>query len=233
MLDLNPLLRELHRLRKLIRDAQAEIERAPKVLKAHQTRLANQEKALADAKDALKHRKADVLTGEASIKSLNQSLAKHEKQLDTLTDPRQVEAKQHDIANTKELIAKTEDDVLTAMADVDERTAKIPELEAAVTKAKADFAAYEKDSAERVVRLKDEVKTATAALAAEEAKVPPAIRGQYDRLVKAHGADAFAAVENQTCTHCRVGITQQGLADLRAGSQFICCRNCGRAHYMA
>jgi len=230
---LNPLLKELHRLRKLIRDAQAEIERAPKVLKAHQTRLANQEKALADARDALKHRKADILTGEATIKSLNQSLAKHEKQLDTLTDPRQIEAKQRDIANTKETIAKTEDDVLAALTDVDERTAKIPDLEAAVTKAKADFAAYEKDAAERLVRLKDEVKTATAALAVEEAKIPPAIRGQYDRLIKAYGADAFAPVENQTCVHCRVGITTQGLADLRQGSQFMCCRNCGRAQYLA
>ena len=233
MLDLNPLLRELHRLRKLIRDAQAEIDRGPRVLKAHQTKLATQEKALADARDALKHRKADVLTGEATIKSLNQSLAKHQKQLDTLTDPRQIEAKEHDIANTRELIAKTEDDLLTAMTDVDERTGRIPDLEAALTKAKADFTAYETEAAERMVRLKDEAKVATAALAAEEAKIPAGIRGQYDRLVKAHGADAFAAVENQTCTHCRVGITQQGLADLRAGSQFICCRNCGRAQYLA
>jgi uncharacterized protein len=230
---LNPLLRELHRLRKLIRDAQGEIDRAPRVLKAHQTKLANQEKAVADAKDALKHRKADVLTGEATIKSLNQTLIKYQKQLDGLTDPRQMEAKGHEIATTKELIAKAEDDYLTAVTDVDELAAKVPEVEAALAKAKADFANYEKEAAERMVRLKDEVKTASAALAAEEAKIPPAIRGQYDRLVKAHGADAFAAVENQTCTHCRVGITQQGLADLRAGTEFICCRNCGRAQYMA
>lgn len=230
---LNPLLRELHRLRKLIRDAQGEIDRGPRVLKAHQAKLANQEKAVADARDALKHRKADVLTGEASIKSLNQALARHEKQLDTLTDPRQIEAKEHDIANTKELIAKTEDDILTAMTDVDERTAKVPELEAALAKAKADFGTYEKEAADRLGRLRDELKTATAALATEEAKIPPAIRGQYDRLVKAHGADAFAPVENQTCVHCRVGITQQGLADLRHGSEFICCRNCGRAQYLA
>lgn len=229
---LNPVLKELHRLRKLIRDAHAEIERAPKVLKAHQTRLANQEKALVDAKDALKHRKADVLTGEATIKSLNQSLAKHEKQLDTLTDPRQVEAKQHDIANTKESIAKTEDDVLTALSDVDERTAKIPELEAAVTKAKADFAIYEKDSAERLVRLKEEVKTATAALAAEEAKMPASMRGTYDRLVKAHGADALAVVENQNCAHCRLGVTQQQMSDLLKSTEFHTCRSCGRILYL-
>jgi uncharacterized protein len=230
---LNPLLKELHRLRKHLRDAQAEIDRGPRVLKAHQTKLAAQEKALADARDALKHRKADVLTGEATIKSLNQSLAKHEKQLDTLTDPRQIEAKEHDIANTRESIARTEDEVLTAMGDVDERTARIPDLEAAVAKAKADFATYEKEAAERLARLKDEVKTATAALTAEETKIPPAIRGQYDRLVKAYGADAFAAVENQICTQCRVGITTQGLADLRQGNEFICCRNCGRAQYLA
>lgn len=230
---LNPLLRELHRLRKLIRDAQGEIDRGPRVLKAHQTKLANQEKALADARDALKHRKADVLTGEATIKSLNQNLARHEKQLDSLTDPRQIEAKEHDIANTKQLIAKTEDDILTAMTDVDERTAKVPELEAALAKARSDFASYEKEAAERLVRLKDELTVATTALTAEEALIPPAIRGQYDRLVRAHGADAFAPVENQGCSFCRVGITQQGLADLRQGSEFICCRNCGRAQYLA
>src|SRR4051812_32116739 len=233
MPNLNPLLKELHRLRKLVRDAQGEIDRGPRVLKAHQTKLAAQEKALADAKDALKHRKADVLTGESQIKSLGQTLAKYQKQLDGLTDPRQIEAKDHDVANTRAPIAQQEDDLLAAMGDVDDRAAEIPDFEAAVAKAKADFAAYEKEAAERMGRLKGEVQAATAVLAAEEAKIPPPIRGQYDRLVKAHGADAFAAVENQTCTHCRVGITTQGLADLRQGGQFICCRNCGRAQYLA
>jgi predicted nucleic acid-binding Zn-ribbon protein len=228
---LNPLLRELHRLRKHIRDAQAEIDRGPRVLKAHQTKLAGQEKALADAKDALKHRKADILTGEAQVKSLNAALAKHEKQLDTLTDPRQIEAKQHDIQNTKDLITKQEDDLLIAMSDVDERTAAIPGLETALTKAKADFAVYEKEAAERMARLKEEVATATKALATEDAKVPAAIKGQYDRLVKAHGADALAAVVDHACSHCRVNITAQDEHDIRA-DLFTCCKNCGRALYL-
>ena len=229
---LNPLLRELHRLRRLIRDAQTEIDRAPKVLTLQRTKLTAQEKAVAGAKDALKHRKADVLTGESTLKSLQQALAKHEKQLDGLTGPKEIEAKQHDIANTKELIAWTEDEVLTALGDVDERTAKIPDLEAALTKAKADFAVYEKEAAERVARLMDEVATATQALAAEEANVPAAARGQYDRLVKAHGADALAAVEGQTCTHCRTRITAQQLSDLQRGTEIMFCRSCGRIVYL-
>src|SRR5206468_1214374 len=83
---LNPLLRELHRLRKLIRDAQVEIERAPKVQKLQQAKLAAQEKVLADAREELKKRKTGILTGEALIKSLNQALSKHEKQLNALTE---------------------------------------------------------------------------------------------------------------------------------------------------
>lgn len=230
---LSPLLREIHRLRKLIRDAQAEIERAPKVAKAHQTKLASQEKAVADAKEDLKKRKAGILTGEAQIKSLNQTLKKHEKQLDDLTAPRDVEAKQHDITNTKELIAKQEDELLAAMTEVDERTAKIPDLESALAKAKADFATFEKESAERLKMLKDEVATATATLAQEEAKLPAVIRPQYDRIVKAHGADSLAAVENNNCSYCRVGITSQNYNDLLKGSGFLICRNCGRGLYLS
>jgi predicted nucleic acid-binding Zn-ribbon protein len=229
---LSPLLREIHRLRRLIRNAKDEVERAPRVLKAHQAKLAAQEKVLADAKEDLKKRKAGILTGEAQIKSLNQTLARHERQMNDLTAPRDVEAKQHDITNTKTLIGQTEDELLATMTDVDERVARMPELEAAVAKAKADFAAFEKEAAERVVRMKDAVATASAALTVEEAKIPTSIRPQYDRLVKAHGADALAAVENQSCSHCRVGITAQHLADLVRGTEFFSCRNCGRGLYL-
>ena len=229
---LNPLFRELHRLRKHIREAQSEIERGPRVQKAHQTKLAAQEKALADFKEELKKRKAAILTGEAQIKSLNQALSKHEKQLNDLTALRDIEAKQHDITNTKVLMAQQEDEVLATMADVEERTAKLPEIEAAVAKAKSDYATFEKDAVERIARLKEAVAAATKALAVEEAKIPPGIRGQYDRLVKAHGADALAPTEGTSCSHCRVGITAQHFADLQKSQEFFCCRNCGRALYI-
>lgn len=229
---LNPLLRELHRLRKHLRDAQAEIERGPRVLKAHQTKLATLEKAVVDAKEDLKKRKAGILTGEAQIKSLAQALSKHEKQLNDLKAPRDIEAKEHDIANTKQLIATQEDELLSAMSEVDERVALLPAIEAAFAKGKSDFSTYEADAKERMTRLKSEIDVATKALAEEEAKIPPSIRGQYDRLVKAHGADALAAVDGQSCSHCRVGITVQVLANLQQGNEFWCCRNCGRGMYV-
>jgi len=228
---LNPLLRELHRLRKQFRDCQAEIDRAPKLLKAHQAKLAATEKTVADAKDELKKRKAGILTCEAQIKSLNQAIAKHEKQLDGLTAPRDITAKQLDIENSKALIAKQEDELLTLMTEVDERTVKLPEIEKTLVKAKADFATFEKDAAEKLSRMKEEAASSTKALAVEEAKIPALIRGQYDRLVKAYGADSLAVVDNQSCTQCRVGITAQQYSDLVKGTEFFCCRSCGRGLY--
>lgn len=229
---LNPLLRELHRLRKHLRECQGEIDRAPKLLKAHQAKLAATEKTVTDAKDALKKSKAGVLTCEAQIKSLNQALARHEKQLDGLTAQRDIEAKQHDITNTQELISKQEDELLALMTDVDERTAKLPAVEASLVKAKADFATFEKEAAERLTVMKEETAMATKALTAEESKIPPVIRSHYDRLVKAYGADSMAAVIGQSCTQCRVSITAQQLSDIQRGSELLCCRSCGRALYV-
>ena len=118
------------------------------------------------------------------------------------------------------------------MSDVDDRTAKIPAFEAAAAKAKADFAGLRKRRGRTSGPTEGKLAEASKALGAEEAKIPPWIRGQYDRLVKAHGADAMAPIEGTSCSHCRVGITAQVYADLQKGQEFFCCRNCGRALYM-
>src|SRR4051794_35897347 len=102
---LSPVLREIHRLRKLIRDAQGEIDRAPRVAKLAKDKLAASEKSVVDNKEDLKKRKAGILTMEAQIKSLTQTLKKYEKQSEGLSAPRDIEAKSHEIENTKQLIA--------------------------------------------------------------------------------------------------------------------------------
>ena len=230
---LSPLLREIHRLRKLIREAQSEIDRAPKVQKASQAKLAGVEKSVVDAKDELKKRKAGVLTAEARSNRLNQTLKKHEKQSEGLTSPRDIEAKSLDIKNTKDLIAKQEERSISWPSLTSMSARQRSRFDASLVKARADFATFEKDVAERIGRMKEEVAAASKLLTAEEGKIPHHMRGQYDRLLKAHDADAVAAAENQSCSHCLAGITAHRFADIKKESEFICCRNCGRGLYLA
>ena len=228
---MNKLLHEIHRLRKLIRDAQSEIELAPRVLKAHQTKLAGLETALADGKEAMKKAKANILTLEANIKSTTHAIAKHEKQLDGLTAPREIAAKETDIKTAKAQIAQHEEELMAAMTDADDRTARIPDLEAALAKGKLDFAAYEKAATDRAKRLKSELTSATKTLTEEDKKIPTDMRNSYDRLVRTHGADALTALEGRSCKFCRMGITVQQYTQLQR-SEFSFCRSCGRVLYL-
>lgn len=227
---LNALLHEIHRLRKLIRDAKTEIDKAPKLLKAHQTKLANLQKAATDGKDELKKRKAHQMELESRLKAAGQTLAKHEKQFNDLNSPKEFAAKQADIDSTKALIAQIEAEILTCMTDIEERTAKLPALDAAAAKGVVDFASFEKEAAEKLARLKVEADAAMKKLALEDAKIPLPFKAQYERLVKAHGADGLAPVENNSCSACRINLTQQQMGDIMK-ERISSCQNCGKVLY--
>ena len=54
----------------------------------------------------------------------------------------------------------------------------------------------------------------------------------YDRLVKAHGADALSPLAGTSCAACYTDLTPQGYNDMRAG-RLVVCKNCGKLLYLA
>jgi predicted nucleic acid-binding Zn-ribbon protein len=230
--QLPTVLREAHRLRRHLRELGEEIDRLPRTLKAHQAKVAKQEQALKEFLDGVKHLKVDLHDKETRLKAAGQQLAKYERQLSDMTTPKEVEARQTEIANTRTLIAGLEEQILAGMGDLDDRTAKAPEHEGLLKKAKADLATFAAESKERQDRLAREKKQAEEELTKIEAQIPDDVRGQYDRLVNAYGADALAAVKGRSCGQCRSAVTSQNLHELLAG-KFLCCGTCGRALYLA
>jgi predicted nucleic acid-binding Zn-ribbon protein len=232
MSTLPALFREIHRLRRHLRDLQTEIDRIPGTRKARQAKVAKQEQALKDFQDGIKHLKVELHDKEVRLKGAGQQLTKHERQLSDMTTPKEIGAMQTEIANSKALIAQLEDEILAGMADLDERTAKVPEFDASLKKAKQELAGVETEMSERLERLTREKKLAEEELQNAEAQLPAAALGQYDRLVKAYGPDALAAVTERICGQCRSAVTAQNIHELLAG-HFLCCNNCGRALYLS
>jgi predicted nucleic acid-binding Zn-ribbon protein len=226
-----PILRELHRLRKHLRDLQTEIERAPRLLKAHQAKLAQQEAGFRDAQEGLKRLKVAVHENEVSLKSTHQQLTKYEKQLNEVTSKREMDGKQSEIAQARQRLDELETKILEGMTEIEERTTRLPEQEKHAQQARAEFAEFEKGQQARLARLQQEKGNAEKELAATEAKLPADIRSQYARLAKAHGADALAVVTDRTCMHCRTGITAQQQNELE-GERFVTCKSCGRGLYL-
>ncbi|MCE9533693.1 MAG: hypothetical protein K8T89_21585 [Planctomycetes bacterium] len=228
---INTLLREIHRIRLHLRELHNEIENQPRKHKAHLARIAKNEQTLKDALDQIKSLKAANGARELQMKSTAQQLQKFEKQMSDMKTPKEVEAKETEIASAKLNIQALEDSILSAFTDIEEKTAKIPPLEEQVKKAKADFAKFETESKEHLEKLQTEMKRAEAELKSVDSKMPEAIRGQYDRLFKAHGPDALAAVKDRSCGNCHTAVTAQNLHELVQG-RFIYCNSCGRGLYL-
>jgi uncharacterized protein len=224
-------LKELHRLRRHIKDLEAKIEQAPKQLGIQQKKLATQEEAFKQAQDHVKNLTLQMREKEVSIKATQTQVQKYEKQLDGAANKKEYDTLKVEIASEKSHIAKLEDEILAALAESEAKTARLPEAEKTVKKARADFAQWETDQQERLKRFGDDKAKSQEALKATEATLPEDIRSLYDRHIAAKGLDTLAGVNGRVCSACYTEITSQMLSELKR-EMFMLCKNCGRMLYL-
>src|SRR5262245_49660783 len=192
-------LREIHRLRRHAREMQQELDRSPVVIKARKTKMEKLAAAAAEAHEALKKLKVATHEKEVTLKTTVQQLAKYDKQLDEVTDTKQMDALRHQIASAKEKVSTLEDEILNSLGEIDERTAQLPAQDQTAATAKAELAVFEGDQKERNARLAEELKAALTGIAEVESRLPPDMKQHYQRMINAFGADAFAPADGTTC----------------------------------
>jgi predicted CXXCH cytochrome family protein len=224
------ILGEIHRLRTHARDLQSSLDNAPRQLRARQNASSKQEENLRHAQDGIKKVKVAIHEKEVSIKAVQASIKKYEQQLNDISSKKEYDALRTEIAGAKTSITKLEDEMLALMLDVEERTAKLPALEAELKAAKAEIAVFESDYQSRLDDWTKHLGNVLKQIAEVEAALPKDIRSQYERLVKAMGADALSQVVNGTCTACHTDITAQAYNNLRM-QQFLFCKSCARLLY--
>lgn len=226
-----PILKELHRLRRHLKDLDTKIEQAPKQLAVQQAKLGKQEDLLKAAQEQIKQLTLKIREKEGNVKATTQQIAKYEKQLESAASKKEYDTLKSEIAAEKAHIAKCEDEILAMITETEERTAKLPEVEQTAQKARADFAQFEKDFQERLARFASEKTRAAEDLKTVETTLPEDVRTQYNRLIAAKGLDVLVGVNGRTCMACYTEITSQMISELKRGV-FMLCKNCGRMLYM-
>jgi predicted nucleic acid-binding Zn-ribbon protein len=225
------IMREVHRLRKLARDLQDQIERGPRQLKAHHAKVGRQETLLREEQDTIKKLKVGIHEKEVSLKTSHTQIAKYEKQLSESASKKEYDALQNEIAIARARTLQLEDEIFAAITEGEERAAKVPELEKSVRQAKDDAAAFEKGMAERNAGLSAHLSETQARLKEVEATIPAENRTEYNRIVKTMGPDGFAAVIDRNCSACNTALTVQHYTDLQQ-NLFAVCRSCWRILYL-
>lgn len=225
------ILRELHRLQIHVANLQNEIERGPRMLKAHQTKVAKHEETIQKTHDQIKKLKVAMHSKEVSLKEVQQLVAKHETQRNQASSNKEYQALQHEIENERQKFRKIEDEMLVDMEAIESLTLKVPEYEKEMEKTKQEVAKVVDDIQSRRTSLVDMLDGAHKQIAEVQAQLAPDVKTHYDRLIAARGQDALAAVGGQTCTACYTEITAQSYIDLRRGA-FVLCKSCGRILYI-
>jgi predicted nucleic acid-binding Zn-ribbon protein len=225
------LLREIHRLHLHVRDLKNEIDDAPSALAAQKNRVTRAEEGLRSAQDTLKKLKVTAHDKEGALKAVFQQLAKYEKQRNEAQATKEFEALQHEIDHVKKQAATIEEEILAALSEIDERTAKLPEVEKSLAQVRAEAKQYESETQERETNLTNALERAQAELAALEEQLPVDIQPIYRRLIESYGADGMAAVQNKTCAACYSTLTAHHFRQLEGG-RFLQCQTCSKALYL-
>jgi predicted nucleic acid-binding Zn-ribbon protein len=226
------IFRECHRLRRHLRELKEEIERGPRVLQAEQARLAAAEQAHKDAYDTIKQLKLKQKEEESLLKTFEANLAKLFQRSMEVTTMKEMEATRHETEHTTAKKSSCEDAILSAILEIEERTADLPNVEKRWADAQKEFAEFQVDAKDRLERMLADQKECQAKLVQWEDQLPEDVRSLYDRLVKSYGPDGLAEVKGRACTQCRTQMTEDK-RDILASGKFLTCSNCGRGLYLA
>lgn len=225
------LFREIHRVRRFLRDVQEQLDRLPRQRKAHQARIASREQALRDEQEAIRKLKVTASDKEKQLKARGDQIARYEAQQTQVGSKKEYDALVLEIAHNREACGRLEEEALTAILESDERAPRLPELEKALAAARAELEKFESEVAPRAAMLKSELEKATAQLKGLDAQVPPDLHSQYQRTITSLGADGMAEVRDRVCTSCHTEIIRGVEMALQADS-FVVCKSCGRILYL-
>src|SRR5207253_3106875 len=113
---------------------------------------------------------------------------------------------------------------LTAMMEIEERQAKLPEMERALAQAREEAALFERDYQARMNDLAAQRDRLRNELKDVEATLPEDLKPAYDRLIGVKAEDAMSGVHGKTCAACYTEITTQNYHELVQG-YFILCKS--------
>ncbi|MBI1915559.1 MAG: hypothetical protein HYS12_12625 [Planctomycetes bacterium] len=224
------IFREVHRLQKTVRDLREQIDRFPYQLKAQKAKVARHEQALQEGQEALKRLKVKTHELEVTLKGKHQQSKKYEDQQRGATSSKEYDAFKTEITHARQECDQLEEEILTALGEIDDKTAALPELEKALAQVRQEATRFEATAKERQAALQRALADAQQQLKETETQIPANIRPHYDRVVQAMAADALSPARDKACGACSTELTAQTVNDLLVGA-FVVCKTCGRILY--
>ena len=195
----------------------------------------NLEHEIADTRTALEASEKELteqnllnMRLDLELTTLNQELAKFQKQMMIIKTNKEYDAITNEIANRKVRISEIEEEILKALTLIDDLKEKIKEY-----KGKLDE--IEKGNEDELVHLREELGSIDDKIKIKEGdrknitvRIEKKLLATYERVRKGRGNQVVVAIKKRACGACYKGVPPQIIQEIRKGEMIYTCDNCGR-----
>jgi predicted nucleic acid-binding Zn-ribbon protein len=169
---------------------------------------------------------------EDEIASLTERANQAEKQLysGAVSNPRELQALQDDVASIRRRIGQLEDEELEIMELAEPVDAELGELSAARERLDAESAQLAADLAAGETEIEDELASVRGERESAAAVVPDDLWAEYDKLRSQLGGVAIARLVGSACQGCHLALPAVEVDRIRKLSvdEAVHCEECGR-----
>ncbi|TWT36394.1 putative zinc ribbon domain protein [Posidoniimonas corsicana] len=224
-------LMELHRLLQQLEDLRGRLERGPRQIAAHQASVAKLEAAAAAAHELVKQTRMAADAKQLDLKSGEQRIDNWKVKLNECSSNKEYQALGEQIAAAEMANSVMEDEILEALGRVDTLTAAAAQADEDLAKGRQELQRVTKQVEDSADVIRADIERVEGERVEADAKLPSDFRAEYQRIVKAKGADGLSAVEGKTCTGCGQQITLN-MQNTLAMSRPAFCQSCGAVLYL-
>ena len=225
------VLRTLHRIHRQLGDLQRRLDRLPKQLRAAESHVAHQQEQQETATQQSKSIRMASDAKQVQLKGGEGKVAELQNKLNAAASNREYQALKDQIAALRMTNSVLEDEILDSLDKFEASQQRVAEAKTALAKARENSAKVHSEAEAQRPVIETDVARLQAELKRCEAGLPVEIREPYNRVVRHHGDDALAAVQNEYCSGCNQHVPLNVVADIMLDHPKF-CKSCGRMLYL-
>jgi predicted nucleic acid-binding Zn-ribbon protein len=230
----HPSLEKLHHLQDLERRAaalRADIDAADQRRREIEEPVVAARQALDALLQTIEDRQAQRRAGDRDVAASQQRLTKFRGQLMAVTNAREYDAVQHEIATVEAELKAREDQTISLLFELDELAPQAEEAQRLLASRQDAAGVALAGLADETQRHRLELAAVEGSVAALRPTIDAAALVVYDRVSKRYPRHAVAELKGELCVGCNVKNRPMIASDVRRGEKLIQCENCTRLLY--
>jgi predicted nucleic acid-binding Zn-ribbon protein len=226
------LLETLHRIHRQLGDLRDRKERGPRQIRAREANVAKLETELTAAQDAVKQAKLQGDRKQLDLKASETRIAEWKVKLNACNSNKEFQTMKEQIAAAEMAGSVLQDEILELMEKVDQLDVGVQQAKERLTAGKNELQKHRDVVAQEGQLVAADITRLEKELLETEKGLPAEFRSDYDRVIRAKGADGMARLEGGSCEGCGQSVTLNQQNNLMM-SKPVFCTACGRLLYRA